>query len=81
MFFKKCAVVAFVMMLMCSCGGNEQGFVAADILFPDDMSEKRIQKARDEVMGTEVYLLFSDNDVRMTIKPNRSLKESFPLFE
>ena len=69
MFLKKCVTAAFAMMFMCSCGGDEQKFVAADTLFPDDMSEKRIQKARDEIMETEVYLLFSDDDVRMTIKP------------
>lgn len=55
-------------MLTCSYS-NAQTFVVADIVVPDNLPEKRIKEARERFVGTEVYLLFSDNDVRMTAKP------------
>ena len=40
-------------------------FVVTDVEAPSDMSEKRVQRMRDEVVLTEVNLLLSDNYVRL----------------
>ena len=65
-------------MLTCSCA-SAQTFVVTDIAAPDNIPEKHVQEAREKVIGTEVYLLFSDNDVRMTAKPKGGKAESMVL--
>ena len=62
-------------MLICSCT-SAQTFVVTDIAAPDNIPEKHIQEAREKVIGTEFYLLFSDNDVRITAKPKGEQAES-----
>lgn len=76
--FKKCVVAVFTIMFICSCT-NAQTFVVTDIATPDNIPEKYVQEAREKVIGTEVYLLFSDNDVRMTAKPKGEKAESIIL--
>lgn len=75
---KKYIATIFVIMLTCSCT-SEQTFIVTDIAAPDNIPEKRVQEAREKVIGTEVYLLFSDNDVRMTAKPKGEKAESMVL--
>lgn len=75
---KKYVVAASTIMFMCSCT-NVPTFVVTDIAAPDNIPEKHVQEAREKVIGTEVYLLFSDNDVRMTIKPKGEKAESIIL--
>lgn len=65
-------------MLTYSCI-SAQTFVVTDITAPDDIPEKVVQKSKEKVLGTEVYLLFSDNDVRMTAKPKGEKAESMVL--
>lgn len=65
-------------MLTSSCT-NAQTFVVTDIVAPDNIPEKIIQEGREKIIGTEVYLLFSDNDVRMTAKPKGEKTESMVL--
>ena len=77
-FFKRYIAAIFVIMLTCSYS-NAQTFVVADIVVPDNLPEKRIKEARERFVGTEVYLLFSDNDVRMTAKPKGKKAESMLL--
>ena len=76
---KKFITVIFTIMLTCSSCTNAQTFVVTDIAAPDNIPEKHIQEARKKVIGTEVYLLFSDNDVRMTAKPKGEKAESMVL--
>ena len=75
---KKYIATIFVIMLTCSCT-SDQTFIVTDIAAPDNIPEKHVQEAREKVIGTEVYLLFSDNDVRMTIKPKGEKAESIIL--
>ena len=75
---KKYIATIFVIMLTCSCA-SAQTFVVTDIAAPDNIPEKHVQEAREKVIGTEVYLLFSDNDVRMTAKPKGGKAESMVL--
>lgn len=75
---KKYIAVIFVAMLTYSCA-NAQTFVVADIVVPDNVPEKHVQEVRKTVIGTEIYLLFSDNDVRMTAKPKGKKTESMIL--
>ncbi len=75
---KKYIATIFVIMLTCSCA-SAQTFVVTDIAAPDNIPEKHVQEAREKVIGTEVYLLFSDNDVRMTAKPKGEKTESMVL--
>lgn len=65
-------------MLTSSCT-NAQTFVVTDIVAPDNIPEKLVQEGREKIIGTEVYLLFSDNDVRMTAKPKGEKIESIIL--
>lgn len=76
--FKKYVVAVFTIMFICSCT-NAQTFIVTDIAAPDNIPEKHVQEAREKVIGTEVYLLFSDNDVRMTAKPKGEKAESMVL--
>ena len=69
----------FIVILTCSSCTNGQTFVVTDIATPDNISEKHVQEVREKVIGTEVYLLFSDNDVRMTAKPKGEKAESMVL--
>ena len=75
---KKHIATIFIIMLTCSCT-SAQTFVVTDIAAPDNIPEKHVQEAREKVIGTEVYLLFSDNDVRMTAKPKGEKAESMVL--
>ena len=75
---KKYIATIFIIMLTCSCA-SAQTFVVTDIAAPDNIPEKHVQEAREKVIGTEVYLLFSDNDVRMTAKPKGEKAESIVL--
>ena len=75
---KKYIATIFVIMLTCSCA-SAQTFVVTDIAAPDNIPEKHVQEAQKKVVGTEVYLLFSDNDVRMTAKPKGEKAESMVL--
>ena len=75
---KKYIATIFIIMLTCSCA-SAQTFVVTDIAAPDNIPEKHVQEAREKVIGTEVYLLFSDNDVRMTAKPKGGKAESMVL--
>ena len=75
---KKYIVTIFVIMLTCSCA-SAQTFAVTDIAAPDNIPEKHVHEAREKVIGTEVYLLFSDNDVRMTAKPKGEKIESIIL--
>ena len=76
---QKYMAIIFIVILTCSSCTNEQTFVVADIATPDNIPEKHVQEAREKVIGTEVYLLFSDNDVRMTAKPKGEKAESMVL--
>ena len=76
---KKYIAVIFLVMLTCSSCTNAQTFVVTDIAVPDNIPERHVQEAREKVIGTEVYLLFSDNDVRMTAKPKGEKAESMVL--
>lgn len=67
-FIKKHGAIIFTIILMYSCT-NAQTFVVTDIVVPDNIPEKYVQERREKIIGTEVYLLFSDNDVRMTVRP------------
>ena len=71
--------IIFIFILTCSSCTKEQTFVVADIATPDNIPEKHVQEAREKVIGTEVYLLFSDSDVRMTAKPKGEKAESMVL--
>ena len=51
-------------MFTSSCT-DQLTFVVTDVEAPSDMSEKRVQRMRDEVVLTEVNLLLSDNYVRL----------------
>lgn len=75
---QKYVVVIFAILLTYSCTSAET-FVVTDIVAPDNISEKHLQEVRNKVIGTEVYLLFSDNDVRMTVKPEGENAESIVL--
>lgn len=70
-FIKKYIATFFIILCTCSCAGA-QTFVVTDLNLPDNLPEKRVQKAREEAIGNEVYLLFSDNDVRMTAQFKKS---------
>lgn len=77
---KKYITTIFIVMLMCSSCTNAQTFVVTDIIAPDYIPEKAIQETKNKIMGIEYNLLFSDKDVRMTMKPPTSEKvESFLL--
>lgn len=65
-------------MFICSCT-NSQTFVINDIAVPDNIPEKHVQELRENVIGTYVYLLFSDNDVRVTSKTKWEKTESIVL--
>ena len=65
-------------MLTYSCS-DTQAFVITDIVAPDNISEEHIQEAREKFLGTEVHLLFSDNDVRIIVKPRGEKTESMIL--
>lgn len=58
---------------------HAQQFVATDIIPPNELSEQKIQNMRKEVIGVEINLLFSDNDVRLTMKPKKGKTESYLL--
>ena len=75
---KKFITTIFVIMLTYSCI-SAQTFFVTDITAPDDIPEKVVQESKEKVLGTEVYLLFSDNDVRMTAKPKGEKAESMVL--
>ena len=75
---KKYVVAVLAIIFICSCT-NAQTFVVTDIAAPDNIPEKHVQEAQKKVVGTEVYLLFSDNDVRMTAKPKGGKAESMVL--
>ena len=75
---KKYVVAVLAIIFICSCT-NAQTFVVTDIAAPDNIPEKHVQEAQKKVIGTEVYLLFSDNDVRMTAKPKGEKAESMVL--
>ncbi len=55
---------------------NSSTFIVTDIVAPDNFLEKEVQEAKDKVIGAEVRMLFSDNDVRLTI----SIKEESESF-
>lgn len=75
---KNRVIAIFLILAISSCtkGGT---FVVTDIVVPDNLSETRIQEIRDKVIGTEVFLLFSDNDVRMTAMPKEGKSQSMIL--
>jgi hypothetical protein len=77
-FIKKYAIVFLTVLFVISCT-NAQIFVVTEIIAPDNISEKHIQEVRKKVIGTEVSLLFSDSDVRMTIKSKGKKAESIIL--
>lgn len=77
-FIKKYAIVFLTVLFVISCT-NAQTFAVTEIIAPDNISEKHIQEVRKKVIGTEVSLLFSDSDVRMTIKSKGEKAESIIL--
>lgn len=77
-YIKKYIITIFTIMLTCSCS-NEQTFIVMDIIAPDNIPKKHIQEARKTIIGTKIHLLFSDNDVRMTIKIKEKKTESIVL--
>ena len=48
---------------------NAQTFVVVDYIAPAGFSQERIEEAK-KIIGTEVTLLFTDDDVKMTM-PNK----------
>lgn len=76
--FKNYVVAVFTIMFICSCT-NSQTFVINDIAVPANIPEKHVQELRENVIGTYVYLLFSDNDVRVTSKTKWEKTESIVL--
>ena len=71
-----CAIIIAIVFVGCS---NSQTFEVTDIILPNDWSERRIQRARESVIGVEVNLLFSDNEVRLIYTPNNGDTEVFIL--
>lgn len=76
--FKKYVVAVLTILFMCSCT-DAQTFVITDIVAPDNISKENVQKTRKKFIGKEINLLFSDNDVRMTIKIKDDKTESILL--
>ena len=58
-------VVLFFVVILSFLGINAQTFVVTDYTAPAGFSKERIQKGK-KVIGKEIKLLFSDNDVKMT---------------
>lgn len=71
-----CAIIIAIVFVGCS---NSQTFEVTDIILPNDWSERRIQRARESVIGVEVNLLLSDNEVKLTYTPNNGDTEVFIL--
>lgn len=76
---QKYMAIIFTVMLICSSCTNAQTFIITDIVFPDNIPEKYVQEVREKIIRTEVYLLFSYNDVRMTVKTKGEKAESMVL--
>ena len=64
--FIRRSATLFAVMLTCLCA-NAQTFIVSDIVFSNNMKESEIQEIREEAIGVEANLLFSDNDVRVTL--------------
>ena len=80
---KKYITIIFIVILTCSSCSDGQTFVIDKVVFSDElldeMSEKEIQEQQEQIKRAinevEVYLLFSDNDVRMTFKTKNETAE------
>ena len=57
-------VILSILFVECT---NSSTFIVTDIVAPNNIPEKKVQEAKDKVIGAEVRMLFSDNDVRLTI--------------
>lgn len=77
-FVKKYAVLIYTVLLTCSCT-NEHTFTVSDVRASSNLSEEHIQETREQLIGTEVNLLFSDNDVRIIVNPQNKETESMIL--
>lgn len=64
---------------MCSSCTNEQTFIITDIVVSDNIPERHVQEVRKKIIRTEVHLLFSYNDVRVTVKTKGDKTESMVL--
>lgn len=76
---QKYMTIIFILILMCSSCTNEQTFIITDIVVSDNIPERHVQEVRKKIIRTEVHLLFSYNDVRVTIKTKGDKTESMVL--
>lgn len=77
----KYVTIIFIVILTCTSCTNEQTFVVTDFVTPDYIPQKAVQETKDKIMGVEYSLLFSNKDVRMTMKPPTSEKVESFLFQ
>lgn len=76
---QKYMTIIFILILMCSSCTNEQTFIITDIVVSDNIPERHVQEVRKKIIRTEVHLLFSYNDVRVTVKTKGDKTESMVL--
>lgn len=71
-----CAIIIAIVFVGCS---NSQTFEVTDIILPNNWTERKLQRTQDNIMGIEVNLLFSDNDVKLTFTPKNGKTEVYIL--